>query len=112
MLNNHTEAVQMSDAGKRTETRDVETSQRLSTYKTCPVCGQPFLDTKTTGRPRVFCGDDCRRLDQMFGWMEDQLQRVSPTADKKKAMRRKLWYLANLLNANNRSGHGKGKDGE
>lgn len=88
-------------------------AERLSTYKTCPVCGQPLPEQKTTGRPRVFCGDDCRRLDQMLGWLEDQLQTVRPTPEKKIKLRSRLWYLANLLNAKNRSGaHEQGEAGE
>lgn len=80
-------------------------AERLSTYKTCPVCGNDLPPQKTTGRPRVFCGDACRRLDQTLGWLEDQLQTVQPTKEKKIKLRGRLWYLANLLNAKNRSGN-------
>jgi endogenous inhibitor of DNA gyrase (YacG/DUF329 family) len=73
--------------------------ERLSTYKTCPVCGRELPKQKSTGRPRVFCDTDCRRLDQILGWLEDQLGRVDPTSEKKKSLRRRLWYLANQLNA-------------
>lgn len=77
----------------------METAERLSTYKTCPVCGQEFADDKKTGRPRVFCEGGCRRLEQTLGWLEDQITALNPTPEKKKALRARLWYLANLLNA-------------
>jgi endogenous inhibitor of DNA gyrase (YacG/DUF329 family) len=77
----------------------MEASQRVLTCKTCPLCGRDLPEQKRTGRPRVFCGSECRKLYQMLGWLEDQLAAINPTPEKKKNLRRRLWFAANLLNS-------------
>ena len=62
----------------------------------CPLCGHP-LKLNRVGRPKVY-HPLCRKLESLLGWLENLLIEVDLTAEKKKEMRSRLWYLANCLN--------------
>ena len=67
----------------------------------CPVCGMPLPEKKpgSRGRPQEY-HPDCRKLEQLFSWTEDTIMKINAvTAEKKKGLRGRLWYLANLMNA-------------
>jgi hypothetical protein len=40
----------------------------------------------------------CRKIEQLFSWLEDLLIVLDATTAKKKAIRARLWSLANVLN--------------
>ena len=62
----------------------------------CPFCGG-FVEQPLSGRPRVY-HDQCRKLNQLLGWLEDLIISIELTEEKKRALRSRLWYTANLLN--------------
>lgn len=67
----------------------------------CPICGFE-VEQKGIGRPRVY-HEDCKKIEQLLGWLEDLYIKVAMKKEKSALMRSKLWYLANCLN-----GKGKG----
>ncbi|WP_027715841.1 hypothetical protein [Desulfuromonas sp. TF] len=66
--------------------------------RNCEFCGRELPEAKKTGRPRAFCGDNCRKLVYLLGKIEDRLVLVNPTPEKKKLLRRRLWSAANIMN--------------
>ena len=62
----------------------------------CEVCGHPVVRNRR-GHPRIM-HDKCRKLNQLFSWIEDLLcdGEFTPAASKK--IRSRLWYLANKMN--------------
>lgn len=49
-----------------------------STAKTCPMCGATFNDPRSArgGRPRIYCGSECREVTKLLGRLEGQLERL------------------------------------
>jgi hypothetical protein len=69
----------------------------------CPICGRlvPFLGR---GRPALY-HPKCRKIEQLFSWLEDLLIDAKPdSVEHQNKLRSRLWYLANLLNSKNRKG--------
>lgn len=68
-------------------------------YETiCTVCGRP-LSQSGKGRPAER-HPDCRKIEQLFSWLEDLLVDAKPDSiEHQKKLRSRLWYLANLLNS-------------
>lgn len=62
----------------------------------CPVCGLPVV-LNVVGRPRVY-HPECKKLEGVLVWIEDLLSGKEMSPEKKRAMRGRLWYLANCLN--------------
>jgi len=68
----------------------------------CPSCGNGFdAPVGVRGRPQVFCSPLCKKIEQLFSWMEDEISKedFDPVHSKIKEIRRRLFYLSNLLNA-------------
>lgn len=64
----------------------------------CFFCGLPLPETKAgRGRPLMY-HPKCRKIEQVFSWLEDLLSDFTGTSDVKKAVRSRLWSLANLMN--------------
>ena len=64
----------------------------------CPVCGYPLPEpTGKRGRPFEY-HKECRRVEYLFSWLENVLSVIKVTKEKKKELRGRLWYLANLMN--------------
>lgn len=64
----------------------------------CLLCGQPLPESKgKRGRPRMY-HPPCRKIEQLFSWLEDLLIPLDPTPERKKAIRSRFWVLANILN--------------
>ena len=66
----------------------------------CPICGHK-VEQSGKGRPKVY-HDKCRKLEQLFSWSEDLLMEIFPTAEAKKKIRGRFWYLANQINKKNK----------
>jgi hypothetical protein len=65
--------------------------------KACELCGKMLPEsTSKRGRPRIY-HDDCRKLEQLLGWIEDQLQLVDLDPDSAKKVRSRLWYIGNTV---------------
>lgn len=67
----------------------------------CPWCGQDFRRTSgRRGRPRLHCSDACKeaevRLRQAEAAIQATIRRMGK--DEAKALRRRLWGMANLTN--------------
>ncbi len=62
----------------------------------CPFCGR-LVEQPLSGRPRIY-HDQCRKLNQLLGWLEDLITQIDFTDEKSRALRSRLWYLANTLN--------------
>lgn len=82
--------------------REVEGYMNATEERTCPTCGHTFdAPVGRKGRPQVYCRPDCKKVEQLFSWMEDELSKVTfePTHERIKAIRRRIFYLSNLLNS-------------
>ncbi|MCP4437096.1 MAG: hypothetical protein GY812_16560 [Actinomycetia bacterium] len=45
--------------------------------RTCPVCGSEFQNEyKRRGRPRDYCGDECRELNKLLSRVESYIEKV------------------------------------
>lgn len=69
-------------------------------YARCDCCGSPFT-VAARGRPRRFCSDECRRMEYQLGKLEEWIENfpAEAPAEGRAALRRRLWRVANLLNA-------------
>jgi len=67
---------------------------------TCEICGNelPAPNKVVGGRPRQYCGADCRKYNEIVYTMEVILMRMNPTPTKARTLRADLWTLANRLN--------------
>lgn len=64
----------------------------------CSVCGLPLLEVAgRRGRPRLF-HSKCRKIEQLFSWLEDLLSTLEASPSAHKDLRSRLWSLANLFN--------------
>ncbi|MAH45097.1 hypothetical protein CMI37_04660 [Candidatus Pacearchaeota archaeon] len=89
-------------------TTNTTTTPAAKTYP-CRTCAAPIeATTGKRGRPRQFCDDECRQVENVAVWMdtliggESMLAKWSATPEgmeKALAMRGRLWSSANLLNA-------------
>ena len=80
---------------------DKDTTMETSpTDKTCSTCGKSFSTAGDKGRPREYCSAECRRFAASFSLVQSDLQKVLPgaTVEGRRAIRRRLWSLANSLN--------------
>lgn len=69
-----------------------------TTGANCPVCGQ-FIHRNANakgGRPRIY-HDDCRKLQQLFSWLEDMLPEINFDDDHISKVRGDLFRLANTV---------------
>lgn len=62
----------------------------------CHVCGQ-LLEQKKTGRPRIY-HDDCKRLNELLSWTEDQVFKIDfINRHYSQMIRSRLFQIANQL---------------
>jgi endogenous inhibitor of DNA gyrase (YacG/DUF329 family) len=81
--------------------REVVSYMNATEERICPTCGHSFqAPVGGRGRPQVYCCSDCKKIEQLFSWMEDELSHAAfdPTHEKIKTIRRRIFYLSNLLN--------------
>lgn len=69
----------------------------------CCFCGQELPPSSGKGRPRVF-HDECRKLSNMLGWMEDLIEDINFDPEKAKLLRRHLWMMGNKVKAAGQNG--------
>jgi len=71
--------------------------------KLCELCGQELPPAKGKGRPRVF-HDDCRKLSNLMGWMEDMIGAANFSPERAKILRRHLWMMGNQVKVGGQKG--------
>lgn len=78
----------------------VDVPRPAAGYDVCACCGAYFV-VKKTGRPRVYCSDNCRSIAYMIEHLESRIDALNPDApvEGRRILRRTLWRLANLLNS-------------
>jgi len=69
----------------------------------CELCGQPLPEPKGKGRPRVF-HDECRKMANLLGWMEDLVGAIDFVPEKASQVRRQLWGMGNQVKAKGQKG--------
>lgn len=72
---------------------------RTRTVRRCQLTGLPVVDP-VVGRPRDYANERARKIENLLSWLDGELAepdfKVSPAAAK--ALRSRLWSMANGLN--------------